>query len=186
MSLISSNIKSLDIKEGVAQILEKNYALNVKRNKPNISIDPKMFLNYYIKTKEVLNEFGYTDEEVIANNFDSIWSANLKMKCLIFENFHILNDVLLFSKDSFKHSVDILYARSSYYNFLVRQNDEEIKKTSLSGFINSTPDRLKEKFNITDVEMIEMFPLTSKKKEMMERIHKAKINAKNKSGGVSL
>lgn len=186
MSLISSNIKRLDIKEGVAQILEKNYALNVNRNKPNISIDPKMFLSYYIKTKEVLSEFGFTNEEVIANNFDCIWSSNLRMKCLIFENFHILNEVLLSSKQCFSHSVDVLYARSSYYNYLVKQNDKKIEGISLPGFINSAFDRLESKFNITDTEMIELFPLTRQKKEMMEKIHNVKQKARNKSGGVSL
>lgn len=183
---IKGSIIKLQVNDTIAQILENKYELNCNQDHPQLSTDEEQFLSYFLDTKKILQEFGYENEEEIARNFTTIWTRQLRLKCLILENYQLLDDVINNSKDLFQDSVAAIYAKINCYNYLKQKQEKITERMSIRGFIRNDFSNLESVTHINREEMLKMFPLTPKKIRLFEHIHEVKKAAKNKSESSSL
>lgn len=186
MSKFSSAVKKLNIDANVAQILENQYNLNYSLSYCMITTDVDRYLKSYINTKMVLKEFGYNNEQLIAKKILYLAKKNLREKCLILENFRILNFIINDNVSTFKYSPEMIYAKICYYNDLKKQSIEKIDNKALTPLFHESGINFEKKYGVSEGEILKKYPLTKQKLQLMERIHNAKRNAQNKSGGVSL
>ena len=134
----------------------------------------------YAHIKTLLIEFGYNQEmdidAYIFRNHGMFISPMLKEKMLLLECYNDM-DYCIAHPHVFAIAAHKLYSFSNYYKNDMFQDN----KCSFVTFVTHSEYHQKalEKYPITKEEL-------DKKIKLCERVHNAKKNAKNKSGGVSL
>ena len=159
----------------IVSILNQKYEINLNKATARISRDKDKFFSFYVRAKEILSEFGYNDDKLLADNIlKFINTDRFRERCLILEYFKCLDIFLEKNTDKvFSYSADTLYAKLSYYKNEI-ENDGT-KTLSFGGFMTKNTYELKERGYLSIEEMKEKYPLTEKSLKLMERIHNAKL-----------
>ena len=170
-------------KQVIDAIDKENYSFNksddynAKFNNP-YKVDKNDF-DLFISTRETFVEFGYDEDKIddfLAVNYykKKLFFKDVRTKLLIAENYKLL-DYFFKTPEVFNRPTGDIYASINYYNSLP---DEEKEKRALVSLLSIPDKRRIERYGVSIKEMIEKYPLPEEKVILMERIHNAKLRAK--------
>lgn len=136
-------------------------------------------MDNFLEVKKQLIDFGLDPleaENYLSRNFSKIRPGNFREKCLIAENFKHF-DYFLDHPFLFGIQYQRLFALEKFYHTL----PEETRQTKSFVTFTSHPEKSKYLYGCTQEQMMERYPLTKERLQLMERIHHAKKGEKNKS-----